>query len=616
VVLRTDDASVGDKLAAKLTSLGYRKVDFQGLDGDGTVPGLKVGAESPYWEQAASAVRDVVSDVLGRPLSEDDLPAIPGGIEGSVIEIDLVTGASAEDTDHGIASLRAGHAVALHLPTREWGALFQRAPELEGFESCQTRKRRTGIYRVEYGSAKAAVIRPLSLWLEALTGKAPELVKRWHDGDDDIDISLPRVLAKRAAGHLGHVQDAEASSGPRSVRPAARHHDGPFLERSDGKVRVGSVQLPVRTQPAHPYIPQRRSLGAFCVDQTVADTLQHVAHSIALREPCLLEGDTATSKTSCILYLASWLQQPVVRLNLHGQTDTSELIGRYVPDTAPLQAGDPAHRAGWRWQHGLVVRAMLEGWWLVLDELNLAEPHVLERLNPVLEPCPSLVLTEHDGTVIGSEAAPVHASFRVFGTMNPGSYEGRNALSPAFLDRWTGYCRVAPPGEREIGDTIRHWKTGDQPGVVVEGTEFRAWAEALVGLAGLQGVPDATLESIARFHAAASRRFREESDRMGLGASEVHITRRLLERAVTFLAHRFESGADTAVAAMLERYYYARCAAADARDNLVQLAAATGLAEDTTSRPSRPARRRRRPSEDDAAEDLHALFDAMEREVG
>ena len=59
---------------------------------------------------------------------------------------------------------------------------------------------------------------------------------------------------------------------------------------------------------------------------------QAVAQAVALREPCLLEGVTSTSKTSSILYLAALLNQPVVRLNLNGQTDTGELVGRFVPE--------------------------------------------------------------------------------------------------------------------------------------------------------------------------------------------------------------------------------------------------------------------------------------------
>ena len=48
--------------------------------------------------------------------------------------------------------------------------------------------------------------------------------------------------------------------------------------------------------------------------------------------PVALEGETAASKTRAILWVAGLIGQPVVRLNLHGQSDTGELIGRYVPN--------------------------------------------------------------------------------------------------------------------------------------------------------------------------------------------------------------------------------------------------------------------------------------------
>ena len=61
-----------------------------------------------------------------------------------------------------------------------------------------------------------------------------------------------------------------------------------------------------------------------------------------LREPCLLEGETSVSKTSIIQFLAMLLGQPLVRLNLNGQTDTGELVGRYVPqDVAAALPVDP-----------------------------------------------------------------------------------------------------------------------------------------------------------------------------------------------------------------------------------------------------------------------------------
>ena len=55
---------------------------------------------------------------------------------------------------------------------------------------------------------------------------------------------------------------------------------------------------------------------------------------------------------------------------------------------------------GWKWEDGPVVKAMLEGYWLILDELNLAEASVLEHLNSILERNPSLLLSEYNDRLI------------------------------------------------------------------------------------------------------------------------------------------------------------------------------------------------------------------------
>src|SRR5205823_10417208 len=86
-----------------------------------------------------------------------------------------------------------------------------------------------------------------------------------------------------------------------------------------------------------PFVPDPAGFAHFCLDGRTAETLAHLAAAVALREPCLMEGETSTSKTSSVLYLAALLRQPVVRINLNGQTDTGELVGRYVPfaDSGP-----------------------------------------------------------------------------------------------------------------------------------------------------------------------------------------------------------------------------------------------------------------------------------------
>jgi MoxR-like ATPase len=388
--------------------------------------------------------------------------------------------------------------------------------------------------------------------------------------------------------------------------------DGPAMPLFDvgaDRVRIGSVSLPRRKGGAadRQLVPRSELFSHYCIDGRTAETLLHLAESVILREPCLLEGETSVSKTSIILYLGMLLDQPVVRLNLNGQTDTGELVGRYVPqDVASALPVDPSElfaasellesesrmiltRAAneartlsrvevqqimanermtvhpWRWQDGLVVTAMKRGWWIVLDELNLAEPQILERLNPVLEPYPSIVLTEHDNSVIGPGGVPVHPDFRVFATMNPAEYAGRSALSPAYRDRWRAYRYVSAPGEAEYLAMLRYLVYGEQPDIGLAG---RRWTGASVdapmaALAEVDGMDD-FLRALARFHAAleeaVGRRGGARGAQLGARRRDRYVfTRRGLLAVMEYLASA--AAEDSTVRTMrraLARYYLGR----------------------------------------------------------
>lgn len=247
--------------------------------------------------------------------------------------------------------------------------------------------------------------------------------------------------------------------------------DGPpSLAFDAGEVRVLDLMLGRRTPG--PLTPSLDAFADYTLDAPTLTLLRGLARAVALSHPCLIEGDTATSKTSAIRFLAALVGAEVVRLNLNGQTDAGELVGRYVP----------AEDGGWRFAEGLVPQAMRRGWWVVLDEVNLAEPAVLERLNPVLERVPELVLTEGPGTRFGPGGeVEVHPDFRVFATMNPAEYAGRAVLSEAWRDRFVAHVVARPAGELELRQMLEHAVNGRQPAVEVDGVR---WAPSALTSAG------------------------------------------------------------------------------------------------------------------------------------
>ncbi|CAM9744782.1 unnamed protein product, partial [Phaeothamnion confervicola] len=83
---------------------------------------------------------------------------------------------------------------------------------------------------------------------------------------------------------------------------------------------------------------------------------------------------------------------------------------------------------------GVLVKALREGHWLLLDEINLASAETLQRLSGLLEGWDgSICLTERGDTT----TVPRHPDFRVFAAMNPPTDATKRDLPAALRSRFT-----------------------------------------------------------------------------------------------------------------------------------------------------------------------------------
>lgn len=329
------------------------------------------------------------------------------------------------------------------------------------------------------------------------------------------------------------------------------------FEVTEDHVRILDVRIPRRRElDPSLQVKQLKDFSFLCLDEQFMITARNVAAAAAYDIPCSLEGETATAKTTVIRFVAALAGQPVYRLNLNGQTDTSELVGRYVPasghvemDTQVLldnmgefdegqdwarvrkdlqelkEAREQGHDAelndvekarlaktlglaskSWEFMEGYIPKALRKGVWVILDEMNLAEPQVLERLNSVLEDGHELVLTEGEGTIFakGGDVEP-HPDFRLFGTMNPAEYAGRSTLSPAYRDRWQMWRFVELPNESRLHAMLRKLVFGEQPGFEYKGVFYKAMETSATypELQEIEGI-DTLLERLAAFHHTVS----------------------------------------------------------------------------------------------------------------
>ncbi|PCH39866.1 midasin [Wolfiporia cocos MD-104 SS10] len=210
----------------------------------------------------------------------------------------------------------------------------------------------------------------------------------------------------------------------------------------------------------------------YIMTPSVETKLIDLARIIAVRRfPVLIEGPTSSGKTSSIEYLAKRTGHRFVRINNHEHTDIQEYLGTYVSDpmTGKLVFKD-----------GLLVQALRNGDWIVLDELNLAPSDVLEALNRLLDDNRELVIPETQ------EVVRPHPHFMLFATQNPpGLYAGRKVLSRAFRNRFLEVhfedvpqneletilcqrCRIAPSHGQRIVSVFRELQKRRQSSRVFE----------------------------------------------------------------------------------------------------------------------------------------------------
>ncbi|KAK9455864.1 hypothetical protein V1511DRAFT_320492 [Dipodascopsis uninucleata] len=213
----------------------------------------------------------------------------------------------------------------------------------------------------------------------------------------------------------------------------------------------------------------------YIITPFVEKNLLNLVRATATRRfPVLIQGPTSSGKTSMINYLAKRTGHKFVRINNHEHTDIQEYLGSYVSDD----------EGNLTFQEGLLVEAVRNGYWLVLDELNLAPTEVLEALNRLLDDNREILIPETQ------EVVKPHPHFLLFASQNPpGLYGGRKNLSRAFRNRFLelhfddipedeleiilrGRCQIPPTYAKKIVEVYKELSVRRQSTRVFEKNGF------------------------------------------------------------------------------------------------------------------------------------------------
>ncbi|MDB4349877.1 AAA family ATPase, partial [Omnitrophica bacterium] len=265
--------------------------------------------------------------------------------------------------------------------------------------------------------------------------------------------------------------------------------DKRILAGRDGRtLRLLDIEIETNKSPESEELVPKEGVARLTHTDSAVKDLERIAQAADLDEPLLLIGETGAGKTSLVRYLAYLTNNGFQRFNLSGQTEKIDFIGGYRPEKS----------GRFVWRDGVLIEAMKSGQWLVVDEINLAPSQVIERLNSLLDDDGFLVVTEHRGEkymkrreydrLLAAYAGaiekrsgcsrdesfqrarrlfdeklliyPIHPDFRIFATMNPSEYAGRETFSPALLNRFRVKW-IDEPSRKDVKE-ILHAKYGSQ----------------------------------------------------------------------------------------------------------------------------------------------------------
>jgi cobaltochelatase CobS len=284
-------------------------------------------------------------------------------------------------------------------------------------------------YRLEHGvdegNSTGSVDIDLVVDAENLRAK----LKKWRREGfaiDTADVSGEARTAERVA-FMPELQRAAARASAAKSR----------LEEGAGEtVRIGHVDVPCGVD--NPLVPRVNPAYLF------SERFNDIVEDIVENRRVMLIGHTGAGKTSLIEQVAARSHHGVLRSNMNGQTTVGDFVGFWT-----VKGGETI------WVDGVLPTAMREGLWLIVDEIDFAEPSILAALTAVLEPHGRLVLKEK-----GNEIVAPHPAFRLFATANAVGamsqfrhlYQGANLMNEAFLDRWRVYMLdyLTPAEEADV----------------------------------------------------------------------------------------------------------------------------------------------------------------------
>lgn len=159
--------------------------------------------------------------------------------------------------------------------------------------------------------------------------------------------------------------------------------------------------------------------SAFVLTTTAKQNLKRLGKCLSRPTPILITGQASSGKTALVREAARLLHQSstMITLHLNEQTDAKSLLGVHTSS---------ADGNSFIWQPGVLTKAMQQGRWVLVEDIDRAPNEVLGLLRPILE-SGELFLPSRKEKIIPKDG------FRVLATMKTSGQASSSLSRPSWL---------------------------------------------------------------------------------------------------------------------------------------------------------------------------------------